>query len=104
MPQKEDSSFTQRFKKIWKYIVQPKIIFARETYHLVFYSRKGQPEWRLSRSMWKGAILSDLAMAFGHQWPGFTTLPKTFGHQHGVTIQHADTLGHFLLYKTKHKD
>lgn len=104
MPQKK-SDFVKRFRKIWKSIVQPKILFAKETYHLAFYNRKGQIEWRISRTLWANAILKDVASAFGDKWPDFTALPKEFGHKYAVVIVPPDLFGSsYILYKTKVKN
>lgn len=103
VPQKEDSSFILRFRKIWNKIVKPKILFARETYHLVFYDRRGNVQWKIGRTVWKGAIVTDLAVLFGSHWPGFIELPLKDGDKRGIILTKPEHLGHYLLYKTKFK-
>jgi hypothetical protein len=90
-------------RKLFKRILQPKITFGKDTYMIYHYGLNGALVGRWQRGLWHNAILSDVQLAFGSMWPGFTSLPglRCYGRAHAVYLQTDN--GMYLLFRMERK-
>lgn len=95
--------FNKLWRKIWDHYVQPKVSFKRDIYILSCYSRQGNKQWSIQRTMWAGVQWMDLAVAFGEMWPGFSSVPTAYGSKFACLITR-DSGAYYTLHRVASKE